>query len=157
MSPRPALASLACLGLAVGACGAHAPASTSWRAVDLPTAGPPVGPFSAATESGDLVFASAQGGEDPATGALAGASTPVQAEQALRNLRAVLRAAGCDLGDAIKVNVYLTDVADFRAFNAAYARFFSPPYPARTTVAMSALPLGARVEIDLVARKKAPR
>ena len=74
-----------------------------------------------------------------------------QARQVFTNLQAVLAAAGRTLDDVVKVNVYLVDMADFSAVNEVYATVFAEPYPARTTVAVAALPLGARVEIELVA------
>ncbi|HEX8905525.1 MAG TPA: Rid family hydrolase, partial [Longimicrobiaceae bacterium] len=75
-----------------------------------------------------------------------------QTEQALRNLRAVLEAAGRTLDDVVRVGVYLADMGDFAAMNEVYARWFERPYPARTTIGVAALPMGAAVEIDLVAR-----
>ena len=72
----------------------------------------------------------------------------------LANLAAVLSAAGCSFEDVIKVNVYLTDLADFQAVNTIYAEVFTEPYPARTTVAVAGLPLGAAVKIELVARSR---
>ncbi len=76
-----------------------------------------------------------------------------QTERCFDNLEAVLAAAGLSLDDAVKVNVYLTSMGDFAAMNAVCARRFSEPYPARTTVAVAGLPLGARIEIELVARR----
>jgi 2-iminobutanoate/2-iminopropanoate deaminase len=113
---------------------------------------PAVGPFAAAVRAGELIFVSGQVGQDPATGALVGADVTAQAEQALANVRAVLRAAGKSLDDVVRVGVYLCDMGDFAKMNAVYARHFAAPYPARTTIAVAALPLGARIEIDLIAR-----
>jgi 2-iminobutanoate/2-iminopropanoate deaminase len=112
---------------------------------------PPVGPFSQAIRSGDLIFLSGQVGLDPATGALA-EGLEQQAEQIFSNLSAVLEAAGKTFGDVLRVGVFLVDMGDFAALNTVYARHFQQPYPARTTIAASALPLGALVEIDMVAR-----
>jgi len=112
----------------------------------------PVGPFAAAVRAGELLFVSGQVGQDPATGALIAADVTAQVEQVLANIRAVLRAAGKTLADVVRVGVYLTDLNDFAKMNAVYARQFDAPYPARTTIAVAALPLGACVEIDLVAR-----
>ena len=89
----------------------------------------------------------------PAAGALAGAGGAGRARQCLANLRAVLRAGGLDLDDVVKCNVFLTDMADFAAMNAVYAETFSQPYPARTTIGVAALPLGASIEIELIARR----
>jgi len=114
--------------------------------------GPAAGPFSQAVRGGDALYLSGQVGRDPATGRLAEGGVAAQAEQALRNLAAVLEAAGRTLDDVVRVGVYLTDMGDFAAMNEVYARAFEPPYPARTTIGVAALPLGAAVEIDLVAR-----
>jgi 2-iminobutanoate/2-iminopropanoate deaminase len=119
----------------------------------LPDAPPPTFPYSPAIRSGDHIFVSGQTGVDPATGQLAEGSVEGQTEQIFKNLARVLSAAGLSLGDAVKCNVYLTDIGDFQAMNAIYARQFAAPYPARTTVAVAALPGGALVEIELVARQ----
>jgi 2-iminobutanoate/2-iminopropanoate deaminase len=115
---------------------------------------PPSGlPFSPAVlGAGDAVYLSGQVGQDPATGRLVDGGAAAQTEQALRNLAAVLEAAGRTLDDVVRVGVYLADMRDFAAMNEVYARWFEPPYPARTTIGVAALPLGAAVEIDLVAR-----
>jgi 2-iminobutanoate/2-iminopropanoate deaminase len=112
----------------------------------------PVGPFSPAVESDGSVFVSGQVAQDPMSGMLVDGDVAAQTEQILRNAAAVLEAAGKDLSDVVKVGVFLTDMADFPAMNAVYARHFEAPYPARTTVGVSALPLGARVEMDFLAR-----
>jgi 2-iminobutanoate/2-iminopropanoate deaminase len=98
------------------------------------------------------VYLSGQVGQDPATGQLVTGDVAEQTEQILRNARAVLEAAGKTLTDVVRVGVFLTDIGDFAAMNAVYGRYFTPPYPARTTVAVVALPLAARVEMDFVAR-----
>jgi 2-iminobutanoate/2-iminopropanoate deaminase len=113
---------------------------------------PPVGPFAAAVRAGELVFVSGQVAQDPASGKLIAGDVAAQAEQVFANIRAVLRAAGKTLADVVRVGVYLTDMRDFAKMNAVYAQHFDAPYPARTTIAVAALPLGAAVEIDLVAR-----
>jgi 2-iminobutanoate/2-iminopropanoate deaminase len=113
-----------------------------------------VGPYSQAVASGDHVFLSGQTPIDPATGALVEGSIADQTQRCFDNLGAVLGAAGLDLGDVVKVNVYLTDMGDFGDMNRVYALQFQEPFPARTTVAVAALPLGARVEIELVARQR---
>jgi 2-iminobutanoate/2-iminopropanoate deaminase len=117
----------------------------------------PVGPFSPAVRCDDLVFLSGQVGQTPTTGELIGADVAAQTEQIFLNLRAVLRAAGLTLADVVRVGVYLTDMRDFASMNAVYGRQFDAPYPARTTVSVAGLPLGAAVEIDLVARAPARR
>jgi 2-iminobutanoate/2-iminopropanoate deaminase len=113
---------------------------------------PPLGPFSPAIRVGDFVFLSGQVGQDAATHQLVAGGVSEQTEQIFRNLAAVLRTAGKTFADVVRVGVYLTDMADFAAMNAVYARHFDAPFPARTTIAVAALPLGASVEIDLVAR-----
>jgi len=111
---------------------------------------PPVGPFSAAVRSGDALYLSGQVGQDPATGRLIEGDVTAQTEQVFRNLAAVLAAAGKSFADVTRVGVFLTNMADFPKVNAVYGRHFEQPYPARTTVGVAALPLGAAVEIDLL-------
>jgi 2-iminobutanoate/2-iminopropanoate deaminase len=111
----------------------------------------PVGPFSPATRGGGALFVSGQVAQDPATGALIDGDVARQADQALRNLAAVLEAAGKGLGDVVRVGVYLTDMADYAAVNEVYRTHFQAPYPPRTAIAVAALPLGAAVEFDAIA------
>jgi len=113
---------------------------------------PSVGPFAAAIRAGDLLFLSGQVALDPATGKLLAGDVGVQAEQIFANISAVLEAAGKSFDDVMKTTVYLTDMKDFGAMNTVYARYFQAPYPARTTIAVAALPLGAAIEIEVVAR-----
>lgn len=120
-------------------------------AVSAPGAPPAVGPYSHAVRCGDLLFCSGQVPLDPATGELAGDTAPAQALRCLENLRAVCDAAGARLDDALRMTVYMTDLAHFAAVNDVYGSFFrgdSPP--ARVTVGVAALPLGAQVEIDAI-------
>lgn len=112
-----------------------------------------VGPYSHAVESGDLVYLSGQTPLDPATGRLVEGGISAQAEQCFKNLFSVLAAGELTPAEVIKVNVYLVDMQDFSAMNAVYARQFSDPYPARTTIGVAALPLGARIEIEMIARR----
>ena len=112
---------------------------------------PPVGPFSQAVSTGDLVFLSGQVGLD-ADGKLVAGGVEAQARQIFANLAAVLDAAGKSFADVVRVGVFLTDMGDFAAINAIYAGHFAEPYPARTTVAVAALPLGAAVEIDMIVK-----
>jgi len=112
-----------------------------------------VGPYSHAVRAGDLVYLSGQTPLDPATGRLLEGGLQAQAEQCFRNLFGVLAAAGLGPDQVVKVNVFLTDMADFAAMNEVYARQFARPYPARTTIGVASLPLGARIEIELVARQ----
>ena len=112
-----------------------------------------VGPYSHGVWAGELLFLSGQTPIDAATRTLVEGDVGTQTRQCLANLAAVLSQAGLGLGDAIKCNVYLVDMADFAAMNTAYRDAFGEPFPARTTVGVAALPLGARVEIELVARR----
>ena len=109
-----------------------------------------IGPYAQAILSGGLVYTSGQIPIDPATGAIAAADIEGQARQAIRNLAAVLAAAGSGLDKVIKTSCFLADMADFAAFNAVYAELF-PGKPARSCVEVSALPRGALVEIEAVA------
>jgi 2-iminobutanoate/2-iminopropanoate deaminase len=111
-----------------------------------------VGPYAHAARGGPLLHLSGQTPIDPATGALVDGDVDTQTRRVFANLAAVLAAAGAGLDDVVKVNVYLTDMADFAAMNAVYADVFETPYPARTTVAVAGLPLGARIEIEAVAQ-----
>lgn len=112
---------------------------------------PPVGPFSQAVNTGDLIFLSGQVGLT-AEGELVDGGIEAQARQIFANLAAVLDAAGKSFADVVRVGVFLTDISDFAALNAIYATHFDQPYPARTTVGVAALPLGAVVEVDMVVR-----
>ena len=126
--------------------------STTRTAVTTGRIAPPVGPFSPAILVDETLYLSGQVAQDPATGRLVTGDVGRQTEQILANASAVLEAAGKTFADVVRVGVFLTDIRDFQAMNGVYARFFQAPYPARTTVAVAALPLGAAVEIDLVAR-----
>ena len=110
-----------------------------------------IGPYSQALASHGLVFLSGQIGLDPATGALVTGGTAAEAEQVLRNLQAVLAAAGLGFEHVVRTTIYLVDLADFAAVNDVYQRYVREPYPARATVGVAALPRGARVEIDAIA------
>jgi 2-iminobutanoate/2-iminopropanoate deaminase len=112
-----------------------------------------IGPYSQGVWAGNLLYLSGQTPIDPATGLLINGDVEAQAHRVFDNLEAILVDAGLVMDDVIKCNVYLTTMADFPAMNAAYRTRFSTPYPARTTVAVAGLPLGAQVEIELVARK----
>ena len=111
----------------------------------------PVGPFSQGLAAGGFVFASGQAAQDPSTGELLEGDVGAQTERVLKNISAVLEAAGSGLERVVKTNVFLLDMDDFAAMNEVYARFFPAGPPARTTVAVARLPLGARVEIEAVA------
>jgi 2-iminobutanoate/2-iminopropanoate deaminase len=110
-----------------------------------------VGPYSQGVEADRLVFLSGQTPLDPETGALVGGGIEEQTRRCLDNLAAVLEGAGLGLDDVVKCTVFLTDISDFAAMNAAYRGYFTEPFPARTTIGVAALPLGAAVEIEMVA------
>jgi len=120
----------------------------------ISTGGAPgaIGPYSQAIRSGDMVFCSGQLGLDPVSGELAD-GVEAQAERALRNLQSVLDAAGLGFDDVVKTTIFLTDMGDFAAVNAVYARFMPDPPPARSTVQVAALPKGGLVEIEAIARR----
>jgi 2-iminobutanoate/2-iminopropanoate deaminase len=113
----------------------------------------PVGPYSQAVVSGDLIFVSGQGPLDPATGKYVPAGVRAETKRTLENIKAILEAAGSSLDKVVKCNVYLRDIKDFAAMNEVYATFFASPAPARTTIQAGALPLGISVEIECIARK----
>lgn len=114
----------------------------------------PVGPYSQAVAYGELVFASGQVPLDPATQRLVAEDIEVQTERVLANLRAVLEAGGARLDTVVRTTVYLTDLSLFPRMNEVYARHFrTAPLPARSTVGVAALPLGALVEIDAIAHR----
>ena len=113
-----------------------------------------IGPYSQGIDAGDLVFCSGQLGLDPASGVLVEGGVEAQAERSLRNLAAVLDAAGLAWADVVKTTIFLVDMADFAAVNAVYGRFMPEPPPARSTVAVAALPKGGLVEIEAIARRR---
>jgi 2-iminobutanoate/2-iminopropanoate deaminase len=110
-----------------------------------------IGPYSQAIEAHGLIFISGQIPIDPATGDLVTGDITTQTQQVMRNLQAILSAVGLSLNAVVRTTVYLTNIADFQAFNAAYAAFFEHDPPARATVEVSALAKGAAVEIDAIA------
>lgn len=112
-----------------------------------------VGPYSQAIEIDGWVYVSGQIPLDPGTGKLVSGDVGLETRRVLDNLEAVLAAAGASMDDVVRATVYLTDMGDFRAMNEVYAGAFGDPPPARACVAVCALPKGARVEIDVVARK----
>jgi 2-iminobutanoate/2-iminopropanoate deaminase len=110
----------------------------------------PAGPFSHGVQGGGLLFLSGQIAQHPTTGDLIDGDVASQTDQILRNFATALDAAGKDLGDVVRVGVYLTDMTDFEAMNDAYSRHLLEPFPARTTIGVAALPMNAAVEIDMV-------
>lgn len=121
----------------------------------ISTSGAPaaIGPYSQAIAADGFVFCSGQIGIDPSTGELV-EGVESQADRALRNLAAVLDGAGCTMADVVKTTVLLVDIADFGAVNDVYARHMDDPPPARSTFAVGALPKGARIEIEAVAKAR---
>jgi 2-iminobutanoate/2-iminopropanoate deaminase len=119
------------------------------------TSGAPaaIGPYSQGIAVDGFVFCSGQIGLDPATGELVGGGVEAQAERALRNLTAVLDAAGLAMADVVKTSLFLADIGDFTAVNEVYARHMPDPPPARSTFAVGALPKGALVEVEAIARR----
>jgi 2-iminobutanoate/2-iminopropanoate deaminase len=122
----------------------------------ISTGGAPaaIGPYSQAIDADGIVFCSGQLGLDPATGELAD-GVEAQAERALRNLSAVLDAAGLSWADVLKTTIFLVDIGDFAVVNAVYGAVMPDPPPARSTVGIAALPKGGRVEIEAIARRAA--
>jgi 2-iminobutanoate/2-iminopropanoate deaminase len=110
-----------------------------------------VGPYSQGICTGNLLFTAGQIPLDPETGKLVGTTIEEQTHQALKNLRAVVEAAGSSLRQVIKVTVFMTDLGQFQAMNAIYAEYFSSDPPARSAFQVSALPLGAEIELECVA------
>ncbi len=114
-----------------------------------------IGPYSQAVRAGDMIFTSGQIPIDKETKQIASGAIAGQTHMALRNLKAVLKAAGADLGCVVKTTVYLQDMGDFAAMNEIYAMYFEKDCPARSCVQVAKLPLGVSVEIEAVAIKKA--
>jgi 2-iminobutanoate/2-iminopropanoate deaminase len=121
--------------------------------VSTPDAPKAIGPYAQAMVAGDLVFTAGQIALDPATMEVVPGGVPEQTERVLRNLAAVLAAAGTDLSRVIKTTVFLADMADFGAMNEVYGRAFGAHRPARSTVAAAGLPRNVRVEIEVVAAR----
>ncbi len=119
--------------------------------ISTPNAPKALGPYSQGIHTGSLIFASGQLGLDPTTGKFASEDVAEQARQAMRNLEAVLMAGGASLAHIVKTTIFLADMADFKAVNAAYGEFFAGEPPARSTVQVAALPLGGLVEIEAIA------
>ncbi len=109
-----------------------------------------IGPYSQAVRRGDTVFLSGQIPLDPATGQLVDGDIAAHTRRVFDNLSAVCQAAGSSLDDVVRIGIYLTDLGDFAAVNAVMADYFTAPYPARSTIQVSALPRGAQVEVDAV-------
>ena len=125
--------------------------SSSRQVVLSADAPQPLSVYSQAIQSGSLLFLAGQIPLDPATGELVSGGIALETDRIMQNLSAVLAAAGASLQNIVKTTIYLTNMADFAEFNAAYAKHFSAAPPARTTVAVAALPRGVRIEIDAIA------
>jgi 2-iminobutanoate/2-iminopropanoate deaminase len=123
----------------------------SKQAISTPQAPAAIGPYSQAIWSGNLLFVSGQIPLDPSTGQLVQGDAAVQTERVLKNLAAILEAAGSSLAQVLKTTVYLKDLGDFGKMNEVYARFFGDCPPARATVEVARLPRDVSVEIDLIA------
>ncbi len=124
------------------------------QAINTPNAPAAIGPYSQAILSGDLVFCSGQIAICPETSELVTGNVGEETTQVMNNAGAVLREAGCDFSDVIKVGIFLKNLDDFSTVNEVYAQFFSEPYPARACVEVSKLPKDVNVEIEMIARKK---
>jgi len=124
----------------------------SKTAITSPELTPPVGPFSQAVKIDGFLFFSGQVAQDPATGKLVEGGIEAETERVFQNLSAVLKAASKSFDDVACARVFLTNMSDYGAMNRIYAKYFSPPFPARTAIGAAALPLGAHVEIDLVVK-----
>ncbi len=120
------------------------------KTIDADGAPAAVGPYSHAVEANGLLFCSGQIPLDPATGEIVGTTPAEQARRCLENLQIVCRAAGAELGDAVRCTVYMTDLSAFAEVNEVYAEFFPSAPPARAAVGVAALPRGAQVEIDAI-------
>ena len=112
-----------------------------------------IGPYSLAVWAGDLLFVSGQTPIDPATGTIVAESAVQQAHQSIRNVRAILRAAGLDLANVVKTTLFIKDMSSFAAINEVYAGYFTPPYPARSCVEVARLPKDVLVELEVIATR----
>ena len=119
--------------------------------INTPNAPAAIGAYSQAVVANGMLFASGQLGIDPTTGEFAGANVRSQAEQSVKNVAAILEAAGTDAGHVVKTTVFLTDMANFATLNEVYSTLFKAPFPARSAVAVAQLPKGGLVEIEVVA------
>ena len=121
------------------------------RVIATPEAPAAVGPYSQAIATGDLLFCAGQIPLDPVTGDLVGPDVTAQTERVCQNIGAVLKANGFTFANVVKTTVFLTDLANFAAMNAVYAKYFTEPFPARSTIQVAGLPRGSQVEIEVTA------
>ena len=140
--------------LSAAAAWSCAAAAHEREAIATAAAPLPIGPYSQAVRTGDVLWLAGQVGIDPRTGRLVEGGAAAEARQALDNLGAVLAAAGFSFADVVQAQVFLIDIADFAAVNPVYAERFEREPPARATLAVAALPAGARVEIQMVAVRR---
>lgn len=134
-------------------CGTEGDKPATRKIISTPGAPEAAGPYSQAVQVGHTLYLAGQVGLDPQTGNLAGESLEMQTRQALNNIRAVLEAAGFSIAEVVDVQVFLTDVGQYSAFNDLYAQWFGENPPARTLVEVSELPISAKVEIKVTAVK----
>jgi len=130
---------------------AAAPKATKRTVISTELAPKAIGPYSQAIRANGFVFCAGQTPIDPAVGKLIEGDVPAQTRRVLQNLSAILAAAGTSLSKVVKTTVFLTDMANFKAMNEVYAEFFPEHPPARSTIAVAGLPLGAQVEIECIA------
>ncbi len=123
------------------------------KILEAPSAPPPVGPYSVVTEAHGMVYVSGQGALDPATGKIIEGGVEAEAEQVMKNIGAILRDVDLDYTDIVKTTIFLVDMDDFPKVNAVYGKYVAEAKPARSTVAVSALPLGIQVEIEVIAAR----
>ena len=121
------------------------------QVISTPNAPAAVGTYSQAIVANGMVYASGQLGLNPATGDFAGEDFKSQAEQSLKNVGAILEAAGTSFDNVVKVSVFMSDMSNFAALNEVYAQYFKAPYPARSAVAVKTLPKNGLVEIEVIA------
>ena len=121
--------------------------------IDTASAPAAVGPYSQATVTDQLILTSGQLPIDPKTGSIDAADVAGQTRQSLENIKAILAEGGKGLADVLKTTVFLSDIADFAAMNEVYAEYFSAPYPARSCFQVAALPMGAKVEIEVICKR----
>jgi len=124
---------------------------TMTKTVFSPKAPTPIGPYSQAVISSGIIYCSGQLGVDPERRSVS-MGIVEEARQCLRNLQAILESAGSSMSEVLKVTIYMTDLSSFKKMNEVYATFFPRDPPARTTVGVASLPMGAKIEIDLIAR-----
>ena len=121
------------------------------KVIDTTGAPAAIGPYSQAVAIGNLLFAAGQIPLDPSTGEMTSGDVTAQTERVCQNIAAVLEANGMTFEHVVKATVFLTDLASFAAMNAVYSKYFTAPFPARSTIQVAALPRGAQVEIEVIA------